>query len=128
MTEEAPRIDKWLWAVRVFKTRSQASEACRAGKVRIENIQVKPSREIKIDDVITINLAQITMTIRVVRFLHTRIGAKLVSDFAEDLTTADEYNKQKLMREINFEYRERGSGRPTKKERRMIEKIKKSKF
>jgi ribosome-associated heat shock protein Hsp15 len=125
---EGLRIDKWLWAVRIFKTRSLAGEACRAGKVKIEEITVKPSREIKVNDIIEIRLGIYTKTVKVTGLLHNRVAAKFVSEHLVDLTPPEEYDKQKIQHEINYEFRPRGEGRPTKKERRLIEKLKKSKF
>ncbi len=118
------RIDKWLWAVRVFKTRSLASEACRSGKVKILDQAVKPSREIKIGEVITVSLPPITKTVKVAAAIANRVSAKLVAGFMEDLTPDAEYMKLKRPDEMNFEFRERGVGRPTKRERREIEFLK----
>jgi ribosome-associated heat shock protein Hsp15 len=125
---EGLRIDKWLWAVRIFKTRSQASEACRSGKIKIEENAVKPSREIKINDVVEVRLGIITKTVKVTGLIPNRVAAKFVSDHLIDLTPAEEYDKLKIQHEINHEFRPRGQGRPTKKERRLIERLKKSKF
>jgi ribosome-associated heat shock protein Hsp15 len=125
---EGIRIDKWLWSVRAFKTRSQATTACKSGKVKIEDSQVKPSREVKTDEIISVQINHITRTLKVIALLDKRVGAKLVPDYMEDLTPAEEYNKEKIKREINYEYRDRGLGRPTKKERRLIDRLKKSKF
>jgi ribosome-associated heat shock protein Hsp15 len=125
---EGLRIDKWLWAVRIYKTRNQASEACRSGKVKIEEMVVKPSRELKLNDVIEIRLGIITKTVRVTGLIHNRVAAKFVIEYLTDLTPAEEYEKQKMQHEINYEFRPRGQGRPTKKERRLIVKLKKSKF
>jgi len=123
--EEAVRIDKWLWAVRVFKTRSMASDACRAGKVKIDGQEVKPSRDVKINDTITIRInPQFTRTLVVVGFLTNRVAAKLVPQFATDITPPEELEKLRLYNELNAEKRDRGIGRPTKKERRMIDKLK----
>lgn len=125
---DVARIDKWLWAVRLFKTRSQASDACRSGKVTIEDQAVKPSRETKVGNVIVLRQGPLTKTVRVKELLKSRVGAKLVPDYMEDLTPEEEYTKLKMMREINFEVRDRGIGRPTKKARRIIDRLKKSKF
>ncbi len=122
------RIDKWLWAVRIFKTRSQATDACKSGKIRINEIAVKPSREVKLNEIIVVYLKHFTKTIKVVGLLKNRVAAKLVVNYMEDLTLPEEYEREKIKREINYEYRERGSGRPTKKERRLIDRLKKSKF
>jgi len=121
---ETIRIDKWLWAIRIYKTRSLASEACRAGKVKISGITVKPSREIKAGDIIVINLSPLIKTVEVLEPIKNRVGAKLVPQFANDLTPQEEYDKVKLINEMNFERRDRGSGRPTKKQRRLIDYLK----
>jgi ribosome-associated heat shock protein Hsp15 len=125
---ETVRIDKWLWAVRLFKTRSQASDACRSGKVHINEISVKPSRELMIGDIIQVNLGPLNKTVEVKAILSNRVSAKLVENYMMDLTPQDEYDKLKMARETNYEFRPRGFGRPTKRERRLIEKLKKSKF
>lgn len=122
---EGVRVDKWLWAVRVFKTRSMATSACKNGKVKIKDQLLKPSAEVKPDDVVQVNKNHLNLELKVLNTLEKRVGAKLVPDFMEDLTPAEEYNKQEIARQINFEYRERGVGRPTKKQRRDIEKLKK---
>jgi ribosome-associated heat shock protein Hsp15 len=125
---EGIRIDKWLWAVRIYKTRNLAADACRAGKVRINDKPVNPSHEVKLDEAIVINLTPLIKTVKVIGILKNRVAAKLVEDYLEDMTPQEEYDKLKLMRELNYEHRKRGEGRPTKKQRRMIDVIKKSKF
>ena len=115
------RIDKWLWAVRLYKTRTLAADACRQGKVKVGANVVKPSREVKIGDVIEVHFPELTRTVRVVRSLENRVGAKLVADFAEDLTPAKEYLRQLENRRIAAPRRPPGAGRPTKKERRDLE-------
>ena len=125
---EGTRIDKWLWAVRIFKTRSQAAAACKGGKVKMDGQNVKASREVKIGEEIHISLTSYTKHVKVKTLLNNRVGAKLVPDYMEDLTSQEEYDKQKIKKEINAEYRDRGEGRPTKKERRIIERLKKYKF
>ena len=125
---EVVRIDKWLWAVRIYKTRNLAADACRAGKVRINDKPVKPSHEVKLNEAIVINLTPLIKTVKVIGILKNRVAAKLVEDYLEDMTPQEEYDKVKLMRELNYEHRRRGEGRPTKKQRRMIDVIKKSKF
>lgn len=126
--EEHIRIDKWLWAVRLFKTRNQASLACRAGKVRMGDQAVKPSREVHLMDTISVNLGFITRTVQVKALLDNRVSARLVPDYATDLTPEEEYARQKMVRETNYELRERGLGRPTKKQRRDIVKLKRYKI
>ncbi len=122
---ETHRIDKWLWCVRIFKTRNKATAACKKGKIKIKGQEVKPSREVKIGDVIFIDLKKFTKTVKVIALLNNRVSAKLVPDYMIDMTPEKEYNKLKAIKETNYEYRQRGLGRPTKKERRMIEKLKK---
>lgn len=116
-TSQAPRIDKWLWAVRVYKTRSLAIEACKSGKVKIDGVAVKPSREVREGMEIAVQIAPITRTLRVIKLLHNRVGAKLVNEYMQDLTPPEEYAKLELIKEQPFR-RARGAGRPTKKERR----------
>jgi len=127
MENDHLRIDKWLWDVRLFKTRSQATEACRAGKVKMDNTSVKPAKEIKCGDIITISMNPLFKTVKVKDFPKSRLSARLVPDFMEDLTPAEEYDRVKLIHETNTEYRDRGIGRPTKKQRRLIDKLKSSK-
>jgi ribosome-associated heat shock protein Hsp15 len=125
---EGLRIDKWLWAVRIFKTRNQASAACKGGKVKMDGQNVKASREVKEGEDIHISLTSFTKHVKIKALLKNRVGAKLVPEYMEDLTPQEEYDKQKMNRELNAEYRDRGEGRPTKKERRIIERLKKYKF
>lgn len=121
---DATRIDKWLWAIRIYKTRTLATDACKAGKIKINGQAVKPSRELKLLEVITISQSPLTKTVRVKTLIHNRVSAKLVPENAEDLTPAAEYDKLKLMQEVNGERRDRGIGRPTKKQRRLIDLLK----
>lgn len=123
--DEKVRIDKWLWAVRVYKTRSMASDACRSGKVLIDGVEVKPSREAKINDVVVVRLnPHFTRTLVVLNNLTNRVGAKFVPEFAKDITPPEEFEKLKKFNELSGEKRDRGIGRPTKKERRLIDKLK----
>ncbi len=116
------RIDKYLWAVRVFKTRSLATEACRKGKVIIDEVQVKPSRVVKEGDVIYVKRNPIVYSYRVKKLLGKRLSAKLVVDYVENITPEEELKKLEV-RDTFFIKRDRGSGRPTKKERRIIDKL-----
>ena len=125
--QESLRIDKWLWEVRLFKTRSLATEACKAGKVKMDGRAIKPSRELKVGDIITISLNPLFKTVMVKQFPKGRLGAKLVSDYMEDLTSQEEYNRVKLIEMANAENHLRGLGRPTKKSRRLIDKLKRDK-
>jgi len=123
--DNSVRIDKWLWAVRAFKTRSMAAEACRSGKITVDGQPVKPSREIKINDTVQIFVhPQFTRTLVVLENLNNRVSAKIVSSYAKDITPEEEFQKLKKYNEIIWEKRDRGIGRPTKKERRMIDKMK----
>ena len=116
----APRIDKWLWAVRLFKTRSMASQACRSGKVKIDNEAVKPSREIHEGMQITIHTGPVKRNVRVLAALHNRVGAKLVPVYMEDLTPESEFQKLDMIK-AQSGLRPYRSGRPTKKERRELD-------
>lgn len=115
------RIDKWLWAVRLFKTRTLASEACKKGKVIILNIQVKPSRNVKVGDVISIKRNPILFSFKVLALSENRMNAKLVSGFMENVTTPDQLELMELTKLAGQSGRDRGAGRPTKKERRDLE-------
>lgn len=112
------RMDKWLWCVRVFKTRSQATDGVRGGKIKVNGDIVKPSKEVKIGDIITYRQGIITKTIEVKALLERRVGAKLVEDYLIDHTPEEEYIKAKQQRDIVYARRDAGSGRPTKKDRR----------
>jgi len=114
------RVDKWIWAVRIFKSRSQATEACKSGKVSIDGIALKPSRIVDIGDIIEVKKDQINMLLEVVDLLEKRVGAKLVEKYMNNLTPDSEYNKIDLLKSKSFEFRDKGMGRPTKKERREI--------
>lgn len=127
MESEHFRVDKWLWEVRLFKTRSLATEACKAGKVKIENTSIKPAKEIKPGEIITVSLNPLYKTVKVKAFPKNRLSAKLVPDYLEDLTPQEEYNRVKQIHETNIEYRDPGIGRPTKKQRRLIDKLKSDK-
>ena len=118
----AVRIDKWLWAVRLFKTRSLAAEACRGGHVTIARSAVKPSREVRAGEIITARTSDLTRVVRVKSAAEKRIGPKLVPDFLEDLTPAEEYLRALKVKENRpVPARPKGSGRPTKKERRSLD-------
>jgi ribosome-associated heat shock protein Hsp15 len=117
------RIDKWLWAIRIFKTRSLATEACRHGRVTVGGQPVKASREVKINDLIVAKAGDITRTVKVLALLERRVGAQAVRDYAEDLTPASEYEKPRERVLQPLFSRPKGSGRPTKKDRRQIDKL-----
>ena len=115
------RIDKWLWAVRLFKTRTEAADACKGGKVKVNNENIKPSRELKVNEVVTVQQGILRKTLRVKALLEKRVGAKLVNDFLEDLTPQEEYEKLRIQREMNAAAGYEGKGRPTKKDRRNMD-------
>jgi ribosome-associated heat shock protein Hsp15 len=127
MENDSLRIDKWLWEVRLFKSRSLATDACKAGKIKMDGSNVKASKEIKEGDVISVSLNPLFKTVKVKQFPKSRVNAKLVSEFMDDLTPQSEYDRVKLINETNSEYRDRGIGRPTKKQRRVIDQLKNSK-
>lgn len=115
------RIDKWLWCVRLFKSRSLATAACADGKVRIAAESAKPSRSVKVGDVITVPAGHIIRTVKVLALLEHRVGAKLVPNYMEDRTPAAEYLKPSETQYSAPGVRPSGTGRPTKKQRRQIE-------
>ena len=118
------RIDKFLWSVRLYKTRSIASDECRKGRIIINNIQAKPSRIIVKDEIITVRKPPVNYTYKVIEPIENRVSAKLVSHFIEDLTPDDEKAKLNMGLSGGIIYRDKGTGRPTKKERRLIDRIK----
>ena len=117
------RIDKFLWSVRLYKTRSVAADECRKGRIIINNIQVKPSRIILKNEIITVKKLPVIYTFRVIEPIENRVSAKLVEQFVEDLTSADEKAKLNIKQVGGIVYRDKGTGRPTKKERRLIDKL-----
>jgi len=116
------RLDKWLWAVRVYKTRSQAAEACRHGHIAISDQKAKPSRDVRVGEVMVVLKDNITRTYKVLQLLDHRVSAKLARDFVEDQTPAAELKKlrQPSFRPIGI--RPKGTGRPTKRERRLLDR------
>ncbi len=123
-SQNGTRIDKWLWAVRLYKTRSLAAEACKLGKVICNGVKVKPSKEIKQGEVYEVNIDQLHRRVRVIGLLGNRVGAKDVAKYMEDLTSEEEYERIKTARSAAFELRDRHTGRPTKRDRRLIEDFK----
>lgn len=117
------RIDKWLWAVRLFKTRTEAADACRAGRVFINGALTKPSREVREGDVVSVRRSFVTFTYRVLDPVNNRQPAKNVPMYAENITPQEELDKLSVPKETVFISRDRGAGRPTKKERREIDAI-----
>ena len=117
------RIDKWLWAVRIFKTRSLASEACSGGKIKIDGTAVKGSRNIVQNDIVQVRKGVVKYLYKVLKIAEKRMGAKLVQDFLEDMTPEEELAKLQSAHKQPIQTREKGQGRPTKKERRLIDKV-----
>lgn len=117
------RIDKYLWAIRVFKTRSEATEACNGGKVKLGGVNAKPGKVLKPGDVIEIRKGPVSLSYRVIRLSESRMGAALVPDFAENLTLESELAKFRAPVETIVLKRDRGTGRPTKKERRDLDSL-----
>lgn len=120
---DSVRIDKYLWAIRVFKTRGDATDACKGNKVRVGGSPAKPSKEVKPGEVIDIQKGTVRYSYRVIRLLENRVGAQLVPDYAENLTPQSELDKLRAPVETFFIRRDRGSGRPTKKDRRAMEHL-----
>ena len=120
---DSVRIDKYLWAIRVFKTRSDATDACKGNKVRVGGSPAKPSKEVKPGEIIDIQKGTVRYSYRVIRLLENRVGAQLVPDYAENLTPQSELDKLRAPVETFFIRRDRGSGRPTKKDRRAMEHL-----
>lgn len=117
------RIDKFLWSVRLYKTRTMASDECRKGRITINNIQVKPSRIVEGNEIITIRKPPVTYTFRVIKPIENRVSAKLVSNFIEDLTPEQEKTKLEISHSAFPGFRLKGLGRPTKKERRNLDRF-----
>lgn len=117
------RIDKWLWMVRLFKTRSMATDACNAGKVKMDGNNLKASKSIKENEIYVVRIGQLEKTVQVLGSPKSRVGAPLVPQFYTDLTPPEEYERVKML-SMRFEHRDRGEGRPTKRDRRQIEFVK----
>ena len=120
---EEVRIDKWLWAVRIFKTRTVASEACKKGRVLIGETVVKPSRSIRAGEVVQVRKPPVTYSFRVLALSDKRMGAKMVPQYMENVTPMEQYELLELNRIGGFVDRQRGTGRPTKKERRDLDQF-----
>lgn len=115
------RVDKFLWCVRYYKTRSIATEACKQGKVRVNEALVKPSREVYATDKLTVRKNQINYSLEVLDLPKSRVGAKLVNLYINDITPAEELEKRELLKYSQDYYRKKGTGRPTKKDRRELD-------
>jgi ribosome-associated heat shock protein Hsp15 len=124
MADNKPiRIDKYLWSVRIYKTRSIASDECRKGRIIINNIQVKPSRIILKEEIIVVKKPPVVYSFKVLEPIENRVSAKLVDSFIEDLTPEEEKGKLNIRLSSGILFRDKGSGRPTKKERREIDRL-----
>ena len=117
------RIDKWMWAARIFKTRTIAAEACKKGRVSINGAQAKPSRTVKPGDVIQVRKPPVTYSFKVLQAIEKRVGAKLVPEIMENVTTPDQYELLEMSRISGFINRAKGTGRPTKKDRRDLDEF-----
>lgn len=120
MAEDA-RIDKWLWAARIFKTRSIAADACKNGRVTVGGTNVKPSRMVKVGETVSVRKPPITYSFKILQAIEQRVGAKLIPQVYENVTTPDQYELLEMTRISGFVDRARGTGRPTKKERRSLD-------
>ena len=115
------RIDKWLWAARIFKTRSIAADACKNGRVTVNNVNVKPSHMVKVGETVCVRKPPITYSFKILKTIEQRVGAKLIPEIYENVTTHDQYELLEMNRISGFVDRARGTGRPTKKERRALD-------
>jgi ribosome-associated heat shock protein Hsp15 len=115
------RIDKWLWAARIFKTRSIAVDACKNGRVTIEGVCVKPSRMVKVGETVSVRKPPITYSFRILKTIEMRVGAKLLPEIYENVTAPEQYELLEMTRISGFVDRARGTGRPTKKDRRSLD-------
>ena len=122
------RIDKWLWAMRVFKTRTIATEACKKGRVMMGGVPVKPSRSIKEGDVIEVRKPPVTYTFKVKATTQNRLGARLVPDYLENLTPQSQYDLLEMTRISGFVDRRKGMGRPTKRDSREMSRVKEDSY
>lgn len=118
---EEARIDKWLWASRIFKTRSIAADACKNGRVTVGNLTVKPSRMVKVGETVSVRKPPITYSFRILKTIEQRVGAKLLPEIYENVTAPEQYELLEMTRISGFVDRARGTGRPTKKDRRSLD-------
>ena len=121
--ENEARIDKWLWAARVFKTRSMAADACKNGRVTIGGMNVKPSRMVKEGEIVEVRKPPVTYSYRVLKCIENRVGAKLIPEIYENVTDPHQYEILEMTRISGFVDRARGTGRPTKKDRRQLDEF-----
>lgn len=117
------RLDKWLWAARIYKTRTLAADACKNGRVTINGSQAKPARTVKVGDEVGVKKSPITYTFKVKQAIEKRVGAKLLLDVLENITTSEQYELLEMSKISGFVGRARGTGRPTKKDRRALDEF-----
>lgn len=117
------RVDKWLWAARIFKTRSMAAAACKKGQVSLNGAQLKPSRTVKAGDVIQVRKPPVTYSFKIKQTIEKRVGAKLIPEILENVTPPEQYELLEMNRISGFVDRARGTGRPTKKDRRSLDEF-----
>lgn len=115
------RIDKWLWAARIFKTRTIAADACKNGRVTVDGVNVKPSRMVKEGETVSVRKPPVTFSFKILKTIEQRVGAKLLPEIYENVTPQDQYELLKMNRISGFVDRARGTGRPTKKDRRAMD-------
>jgi ribosome-associated heat shock protein Hsp15 len=118
---EEARIDKWLWAARIFKTRSIAADACKNGRVTINGVNVKPSRTVKAGETVSVRKPPVTYSFKILKPIEMRVGAKVLPEIYENVTPDDQYELLEMNRISGFVDRARGTGRPTKKDRRAMD-------
>lgn len=123
-SENIVRIDKWLWAVRIYKTRSKATNACNKGRIFIDDAPVKPSRNVSVNEIVTVKKPPVNYTFKIKGLLRKRQSAKIADSCIEDLTPQEELKKLKPNEIPVFGFREKGKGRPTKKDRRIMDRFK----
>lgn len=118
---EVARIDKWLWAARIFKTRSIAADACKNGRVTIKGVNVKPSHTVKAGETVNVKKPPVTYSFKILKTIEQRVGAKFISEIYENVTDPKQYELLEMSRISGFVDRARGTGRPTKKDRRQMD-------
>jgi len=118
---ESVRVDKWLWAVRIFETRSLAAEACKKGHVSVGDSTLKPSRMVQVGEIVKVRKSPITKSLKIIALAEKRMSAKLIVDFVEDVTPAEEMELLEMQKNMRWIARDRGTGRPTKKDRRELD-------
>ena len=119
--ESLARIDKWLWAARIFKTRTIAADACKNGRIAVNGVNVKPSRMVKEGDTVSVRKPPVTYSFKILKTIEQRVGAKILPEIYENVTSPDQYELLEMTRISGFVDRARGTGRPTKKDRRQMD-------